>query len=160
MEATHWVMAVERPVMLTRWRGAAVRLERLGCAINICFPATCFLAVRRCQPGPAAVCRASQASPIRFVVLLWGEASSNAASALGQRLLSFDAVLARGAGRTFHPPQDLSGSDLATLVYTSGTTGQPKVPHYCTAVLYCAVVYFTLCCAVLCRVAFHRRPSR
>ncbi|KAI3431692.1 hypothetical protein D9Q98_004738 [Chlorella vulgaris] len=75
---------------------------------------------------PALEAASPQASPIRFVVLLWGEASSNAASALGQRLLSFDAVLARGAGRTFHPPQDLSGSDLATLVYTSGTTGQPK----------------------------------
>jgi hypothetical protein len=104
-------------------------------------------------PASAAVCRALQASAIRFVVLLWGEASSKATSALGQRLLSFDAVLARGSGRTFHPPQDLCGSDLATLVYTSGTTGQPKVLQYCIAVSYCAVLYFTLCCAGLCRIS-------
>ncbi|EFN52860.1 hypothetical protein CHLNCDRAFT_138341 [Chlorella variabilis] len=66
-----------------------------------------------------------QACPMRFVVVLWGSPSAAAAAALGSHLLTFDAVMARGAGQAFSPPEACA-ADLATLVYTSGTTGHPK----------------------------------
>ena len=65
---------------------------------------------------------------VRFAVVLWGEPSSEARQRLACPVLSFDGVLERGAGAVgaFQPAQ-LAGDDVATLVYTSGTTGHPKV---------------------------------
>ncbi|KAL4439997.1 hypothetical protein ABPG75_002998 [Micractinium tetrahymenae] len=67
----------------------------------------------------------AQGSAVRFVVVLWGEPSAEAAAALGSRLHTYEAIMAQGASQDFRPPE-LSSSDLATLVYTSGTTGHPK----------------------------------
>lgn len=69
---------------------------------------------------------------LAFVVVLWGGVSAAAAKALDCPVLSFDDVL--GCGRD-HQNAVPSAADLAvirpdslaTLVYTSGTTGSPKV---------------------------------
>ncbi|GLC36919.1 hypothetical protein PLESTB_000178300 [Pleodorina starrii] len=76
--------------------------------------------------------RAQEPNPLRalrFVVLLWGEADPAHAAELACPVLSYSAVLrsgeaARGAGG--FTPAAVSPQDLATLVYTSGTTGHPK----------------------------------
>ena len=59
---------------------------------------------------------------------LGGCCSEAARRALGRRpTLSFDDVLARGApvAAAFQPAA-LTGDDLATIIYTSGTSGHPK----------------------------------
>jgi long-chain acyl-CoA synthetase len=52
----------------------------------------------------------------RAVVTLWGETGDS---------LSFDQVMQRGEQWEFKPPH-LDSESLATLLYTSGTTGKPK----------------------------------
>jgi long-chain acyl-CoA synthetase len=60
--------------------------------------------------------------PIRFVLLLSDETAPN----LGDRLsLNFSQLMERGLTHPFSPVS-LSRDDLATLLYTSGTTGRPK----------------------------------
>ena len=63
---------------------------------------------------------------LKFVIVLWGEASDRCTSALDCPVLSFHELLAKAAQSSFSPPA-LRPDDLATLVYTSGTTGSPKV---------------------------------
>ena len=70
---------------------------------------------------------------IRFLAVLWGQPTQKDKEALGCPVLSFDKVAEKGrqnlTGFEANPVQ-ISGSDLATLVYTSGTTGNPKVTAY------------------------------
>ena len=47
--------------------------------------------------------------PLRFVVLLWGEPSAQAAAALGPALHTFGAVLARGEAAPLRPVQARGG---------------------------------------------------
>jgi acyl-CoA synthetase (AMP-forming)/AMP-acid ligase II len=91
---------------------------------------------------PVIKARVQAGQAIRFVAVLWdepGSGSGNSSAALqavqaelkgsGVAVLSYDQVLAtgrqqqQGAGFT---PAAVARSDLATLVYTSGTTGHPK----------------------------------
>lgn len=71
---------------------------------------------------------------IRFLAVLWGQPTEKDKEALGCPVLSFDEVIEKGrqnlTGFEANPVQ-ISGSDLATLVYTSGTTGNPKVTAPC-----------------------------
>ena len=81
--------------------------------------------------APTTSCPAQgqqQRHAIAFVVTLWGQPSGRARQALDCAVLSFDEVMARGQdqGGSFRPAP-ASPDTLATLVYTSGTTGQPKV---------------------------------
>ena len=69
---------------------------------------------------------------LRFVAVLWGGVSDKCRFGLDCPVLEFTEVVARG--RHGFAPAALCPSDLATLVYTSGTTGKPKVgPAPCTA---------------------------
>lgn len=84
---------------------------------------------RLARNPPPALPLQPLASSIRMVVLLWGEPSEEAKQRLaGRPALSFQDVLDRGSAAldTFQPAA-LEGGDVATLVYTSGTTGHPKV---------------------------------
>ena len=65
---------------------------------------------------------------IKFAICLWGEPSKEVRQKLACQVLSFQDVLDEGAASSssFQMP-DIRPSDLATFVYTSGTTGNPKV---------------------------------
>ncbi len=65
---------------------------------------------------------------MRFAVVLWGEPNDKCRSLLDCPVLSYAEVLARGhrTSATFQSAA-LSSGQLATIVYTSGTTGNPKV---------------------------------
>ncbi|KAL3144719.1 hypothetical protein ABBQ38_001843 [Trebouxia sp. C0009 RCD-2024] len=66
---------------------------------------------------------------IGFVTVLWGQPSQRDKDALGCPVLSYAEVADKGRQNLtgFEAnPVHISGSDLATLVYTSGTTGNPK----------------------------------
>lgn len=76
--------------------------------------------------------RAILSQKLAFVVVLWGGVSAAAAQALDCPVLSFDDVLGLGRDHQHAVPSsaDLAAirpDSLATLVYTSGTTGSPKV---------------------------------
>ncbi|CAK0773375.1 hypothetical protein CVIRNUC_004059 [Coccomyxa viridis] len=68
-----------------------------------------------------------QAPGIRFAIVLWGEPNDKCRTLLDCPVLSFADVLAKGhrVSATFSPPPT-SADQLATIVYTSGTTGKPK----------------------------------
>ena len=69
-----------------------------------------------------------QESGIRFAIVLWGELSDKCRTLMDCPVLTFADVLAKGhrASADFSP-EPLSADQLATIVYTSGTTGNPKV---------------------------------
>lgn len=68
------------------------------------------------------------ADSIRFVVVLWGEPSEEARRRLACPALRFEEVLERGrAAAAGFQPASTTREQVATLVYTSGTTGHPKV---------------------------------
>ncbi|GIL51023.1 hypothetical protein Vafri_6984 [Volvox africanus] len=76
--------------------------------------------------------RAQEPNPLRslrFVVLLWGECDPAHSSAVGCPVLSYNMVLQNGVAARQSGnfvPAVVAPEDLATLVYTSGTTGHPK----------------------------------
>jgi len=64
---------------------------------------------------------------LRFVILLEGEPEPAAAAAPeGPPVLGWEEFLRRGAGSELPPPPPGGPQRLATLLYTSGTTGRPK----------------------------------
>ena len=77
-----------------------------------------------------AVMQKPLSQAIGFVAVLWGQPSQTDKDALGCPVLSYAEVADKGrqnlTGFEANPIK-ISGSDLATLVYTSGTTGNPKV---------------------------------
>lgn len=67
---------------------------------------------------------------IKFAICLWGEPSKQVRQDLACQVLSFQDVLDAGASSASNfQMADIKPSDLATFVYTSGTTGNPKVCH-------------------------------
>jgi len=77
------------------------------------------------------------AASLRFVVVLWGSradvdavSESSGLKAAGVKLVTYDEALAAGgaqlSGGAAFEPAVVGRSDMATLVYTSGTTGHPK----------------------------------
>ena len=67
---------------------------------------------------------------MKAAIVLWGQPSKAAVSALRCPVMSFEDVMAKGAGRDFQAVP-VQGSDLATLCYTSGTSGNAKVRLAC-----------------------------
>ena len=65
---------------------------------------------------------------IAFAIVLWGKPSARANQNLGCPILTFEDVMAKGQeARHSFQAVPAKQNALATLVYTSGTTGQPKV---------------------------------
>ena len=62
---------------------------------------------------------------LQFIVVLWGEASDRCTHQLDCPVYSFNDIIAKGQLDAEFP--HVTGDTLATLVYTSGTTGSPKV---------------------------------
>ena len=60
------------------------------------------------------------------MVVLWGEPSEKCLSTLDCPVLSYAQLMARADLQSF-TPAPIGPDTLATLVYTSGTTGTPKV---------------------------------
>jgi long-chain acyl-CoA synthetase len=63
--------------------------------------------------------------PLRAIALLSDQPTDSEAAELPVPLYNFSQILARGAAQTLIPVP-LDPSHLATLMYTSGTTGKPK----------------------------------
>jgi long-chain acyl-CoA synthetase len=65
------------------------------------------------------------ALPMRFVVLLSDQTPPDLAGLAGLKVLNFGQLLELGAAQTLRPAR-ANRNDTATLMYTSGTSGQPK----------------------------------
>lgn len=86
-----------------------------------------FAAADKLPPLLAAIKAGSLASSIPTIVT-WGDvdaASAKAAAAAGVKLIPFEEFASRGASKPA-PPASPSPEDLCTIMYTSGTTGDPK----------------------------------
>ena len=81
---------------------------------------------------------------IKFAICLWGEPSKEVRNMLACNVLSFQDVLDEGAAAAAgFQMANIQRNDLATFVYTSGTTGNPKVhltmlSQACTAMATCS----------------------
>ena len=70
--------------------------------------------------------RSAELPAIRFAVVLWGDrADAPAGLPAGLPVYTFDEAMAVGAAAAGRPVA-VAPDDLATIVYTSGTTGSPK----------------------------------
>ena len=107
-----------------------------------------------------------QESGIRFAIVLWGELNDKCRTLLDCPVLTFADVLAKGhrASASFSP-QPLSADQLATIVYTSGTTGNPKV--HTGAARWCisletspAVFTHSSCVHVACKLGCHAKSCQ
>ena len=66
---------------------------------------------------------------LQFVIILWGSANVESRQGLRCCVYTFDDIMAKGTLPFKRPP--IRRDSLATLVYTSGTTGAPKVCFMC-----------------------------
>ena len=76
-------------------------------------------------------------------VVYWGEgdaASAEAAKSLGIAVYSFDEFLALGRSKPAQPIPP-KPEDLCTIMYTSGTTGDPKVRFFVLLILLVGFVF-------------------
>eukprot|EP00899_Mesostigma_viride_P006045 jgi/Mesvir1/15441/Mv06624-RA.1 len=79
-----------------------------------------------------ALDEAGVAGPLRLAVLLWGEVTGPVKGLPSTcQVASFNDVIkagasSRSAGASVHDLPRVNGDSLATIVYTSGTTGHPK----------------------------------
>ncbi|MFN6134026.1 MAG: AMP-binding protein [Synechococcaceae cyanobacterium] len=103
-------------------RGSAAPAEELRFILSDCGAVGLVLEsaalLRRLELPEAAL------QPLRFVVLLEGAPPEGDWS--GPPLLSWEVLLERGAAADLPPPPAADRHRTATLLYTSGTTGQPK----------------------------------
>ncbi|MEO0807814.1 MAG: AMP-binding protein [Cyanobacteria bacterium J06643_4] len=63
---------------------------------------------------------------LRFIILLTDEAAEIDADLGGAKLMNFSEVMALGAEKGAPTPVDYERNRMATLMYTSGTSGMPK----------------------------------
>ena len=93
-------------------------------------------------------------------VVYWGapnEAASAETKALGMTVYSFDDFLAMGRATPAEPIPP-AASDLCTIMYTSGTTGDPKV-CVCLFILFIYLkFYFTAYTAQTCSTSSSLSP--
>ncbi|MEB3275483.1 MAG: AMP-binding protein [Cyanobacteriota bacterium] len=110
-------------------RGSSAPLEELRYILEDC--GAIGLVVESAALLARLALSAAQQQRLRFVVLLQGERDALTPTAAGgpMVLCSWEELLARGAaagaaGQT--PPPAGDADSLATILYTSGTTGEPK----------------------------------
>ena len=100
-------------------RGASAPVEELRYILSDCRATA--LVVQNAEVWRRLALTPEQRAPLRFVLQLEGEPQDG--------VMSWDAFLASGRGRPSVPcdaDRELSRQAVATVLYTSGTTGQPK----------------------------------
>ena len=116
--------------------------------ILMCSPASQLASYALHQANVSHLVQTPLSEALKFVVVLWGEPSQKDADALNCPALSFSALVEKGKQNltSFEAQRaTIAPTDLATLVYTSGTTGNPKV----TYLAYTAPVVLILVCACM-----------
>lgn len=127
--------------------------------ILMCSPASHLACHALHQANVLHLVQTPLSESLKFVVVLWGEPSQKDADALNCPALSFSALVEKGKQNltSFEAQRaTIAPTDLATLVYTSGTTGNPKVnifslhsscgpdPCVCMHGIVCAYIYVRL----------------